>query len=101
MLFRSLISNAYKYHLKTDSILIRAYWQDSTVVIEVSNTVELEKSPDPKRIFQAYYRHDYVQDQSGMGLGLSLVLAASEKINATIDFAQHQNLVVFSLKVPQ
>jgi hypothetical protein len=30
-----------------------------------------------------------------------LVLAASEKINATINFAQHQNLVVFSLKVPQ
>ena len=101
LIFQNLISNAYKYHLKTDSILIRAYRQDSTVVLEVSNTVELEKSPDPKRIFQAYYRHDNVQDQSGMGLGLSLVLAASEKINATINFAQHQNLVVFSLKVPQ
>ena len=100
LIFQNLISNAYKYHLKTDSILIRAYRQDSTVVLEVSNTVELEKSPDPERIFQAYYRHDNVQDQSGMGLGLSLVLAASEKINATINFAQHQNLVVFSLKVP-
>ena len=101
LIFQNLISNAYKYHLKTDSILIRAYRQDSTVVVEVSNTVELEKSPDPQRIFQAYYRHDNVQDQSGMGLGLSLVLAASEKINATINFTQHQNLVVFSLKVPQ
>jgi len=101
LIFQNLISNAYKYHLKTDSILIRAYRQGSTVVLEVSNTVELEKSPDPARIFQAYYRHDNVQDQSGMGLGLSLVLAASEKINATINFAQHQNLVVFSLKVPQ
>jgi signal transduction histidine kinase len=101
LIFQNLISNAYKYHLKTDSILIRAYRQDRTVVVEVSNTVELEKSPDPERIFQAYYRHDNVQDQSGMGLGLSLVLAASEKINATINFAQHQNLVVFSLKVPQ
>ena len=101
LILQNLISNAYKYHLKTDSILIRASKQDSTVVIEVSNTVELEKSPDPARIFQAYYRHDYVQDQSGMGLGLSLVLAASEKINAIINFAQHQNLVVFSLKVPQ
>ena len=100
LIFQNLISNAYKYHLKTDSILIRAYRQDSTVVLEVSNTVELEKSPDPERIFQAYYRHDNVQDQSGMGLGLSLVLAASEKINATINFAQHQNLVVFCLKVP-
>jgi signal transduction histidine kinase len=101
LIFQNLISNAYKYHLKTDSILIRAYRQDSTVVVEVSNTVELEKSPDPSKIFQAYYRHDYVQDQSGMGLGLSLVLAASEKINASINFVQHQNLVVFSLKVPQ
>ena len=100
LIFQNLISNAYKYHLKTDSILIRAYRQDSTVVLEVSNTVELEKSPDPERIFQAYYRHDNVQDQSGMGLGLSLVLAASEKINASINFAQHQNLVVFCLKVP-
>jgi two-component system, sensor histidine kinase LadS len=101
LILQNLFSNAYKYHLKTDSILIRAYRQDASVVIEVSNTIELDKSPDPEKLFQAYYRHENVQDQSGMGLGLSLVWAACEKIESIIDFAQHQNLVVFRLKVPQ
>lgn len=101
LILQNLFSNAYKYHLKTDSILIRAYRQDTSVVIEVSNTIELDKSPDPDKLFQAYYRHENVQDQPGMGLGLSLVLAACEKIESTIDFAQHQSLVVFRLKVPQ
>jgi hypothetical protein len=101
LILQNLFSNAYKYHLKTDSILIRAYRQDASVVIEVSNTIELDKSPDPEKLFQAYYRHENVQDQPGMGLGLSLVWAACEKIESTIDFAQHQNLVVFRLKVPQ
>ena len=101
LILQNLFSNAYKYHLKTDSILIRAHTQDRSVVIEVSNTIELDKSPDPEKLFQAYYRHENVQDQPGMGLGLSLVWAACEKIESTIDFAQHQNLVVFRLKVPQ
>jgi hypothetical protein len=35
-----------------------------------------------------------------MGLGLSLSMSAAEKINATLEFSQQRNLVVFSLKVP-
>jgi signal transduction histidine kinase len=97
---QNLISNAYKYHFPTDTVLIKAYAQNHTAVIEVSNTIEIDKSPDPSKLFQAYYRHNNVQEQPGMGLGLSLSMSAAEKINATIEFSQERNLVVFSLKVP-
>ena len=100
LILQNLISNAYKYHLPTDTVLIKAYSQNHTAVIEVSNTIEIDKSPDPTKLFQAYYRHNNVQEQPGMGLGLSLSMSAAEKINATIEFSQERNLVVFSLKVP-
>ena len=100
LILQNLISNAYKYHLPTDTVLIKAYAQNHTAVIEVSNTIEIDKSPDPSKLFQAYYRHNNVQEQPGMGLGLSLAMSAAEKINATIEFSQERNLVVFSLKVP-
>ena len=100
LILQNLISNAYKYHLQTDTVLIKAFTQQSTAVIEVSNTIDLDKSPDPTQLFQAYYRHNSVQEQPGMGLGLSLSKSAAEKINGTIEFSQERNLILFSLKVP-
>ncbi|NDF06175.1 MAG: hypothetical protein EB066_07045 [Betaproteobacteria bacterium] len=100
LILQNLISNAYKYHVPTDTVLIKAYVQNNTAVIEVSNTIDLHKSPDQSKLFHAYYRHDNVQEQPGMGLGLSLSMSAAEKINAQIEFSQERNLVVFSLKVP-
>ncbi len=100
LILQNLISNAYKYHVSTDTVMIKAYVQDTTAVIEVSNTIELHKSPDPSKLFHAYYRHNNVQEQPGMGLGLSLSMSAAEKINAKIEFSQENNLVVFSIKVP-
>ena len=100
LILQNLISNAYKYHVPTDTVLIKAYVQNNTAVIEVSNTIDLHKSPDTDKLFQAYYRHNNVQEQPGMGLGLSLSMSAAEKINAKIEFSQERNLVVFSLKVP-
>jgi signal transduction histidine kinase len=100
LILQNLISNAYKYHLQTDTVLIKAFTQQSTAVIEVSNTIDLDKSPDSTKLFQAYYRHNNVQEQPGMGLGLSLSKSAAEKINGTIEFSQERNLILFSLKVP-
>ncbi len=100
LILQNLIGNAYKYHLQTDTILIKAFAQKEAVLIEVSNTIDLENSPDPAKLFQAYYRHNNVQEQPGMGLGLSLSKSAAEKINGSIEFSQERNLIVFSLKVP-
>jgi len=100
LILHNLISNAYKYHVPTDPVLIKAYIQNNKAVIEVSNTIDLDKSPDPAKLFQAYYRHNNIQEQPGMGLGLSLSMSAAEKINSKIEFLQERNLVVFSLKVP-
>ncbi len=100
LILQNLVSNAFKYHRPNDKVVIKASANNQAMVIQISNTIEMHKSPDPVKLFQAYYRHDNVQDQSGMGLGLSLSLSAAEKINATIAFAQHHNVVVFTLTVP-
>jgi K+-sensing histidine kinase KdpD len=70
------------------------------MVIEVSNTVDFDKSPDPDMLFKAYYRHNNVQEQPGMGLGLSLCKSAADKIFATIDFSLQKNVLLFTLKMP-
>jgi CheY-like chemotaxis protein len=98
LILQNLIGNAYKYHLQTDTILIKAFAQKEAVLVEVSNTIDLENSPDPAKLFQAYYRHNNVQEQPGMGLGLSLSKSAAEKINGSIEFSQERNLIVFSLQ---
>ena len=100
LILQNLISNAYKYHLSGTKISIRAYANNESMVMAISNTIEMDKSPDPSKLFQAYYRHNNVQDKSGMGLGLSLAMSAAEKIHATIGFAQDKNVVVFTVKVP-
>jgi len=100
LIVQNLISNAYKYHLASDIICIKACADQTGMVIEVSNTVAFDKSPDPDKLFQAYYRHNNVQEQSGMGLGLSLCKSAADKINATIAFSQQKNTVYFTLKMP-
>ena len=99
LILQNLISNAYKYHLTSDTVYIKAYADRGFMVIDVSNTVDLDKSPDPDRLFQAYYRHNNVQEQPGMGLGLSLCNSAAEKIQAKVSFTQQRNLVVFTLKM--
>jgi signal transduction histidine kinase len=100
LILQNIISNAFKYHRPNDKVVIKAFANTASMVIEISNTIEMHKSPDPVKLFQAYYRHDNVQDQSGMGLGLSLSHSAAEKINAKITFSQHHNIVMFSLTVP-
>jgi signal transduction histidine kinase len=56
--------------------------------------------PDPEKLFKRFYRHDHVQDLPGLGIGLSLVQTAAEKIGAHVGFDIEHHTITVTLKVP-
>lgn len=100
LIVENLIANAVKYADATEAIHIEVFEQNQMTIFRISNSVDPSQLPDPTQLFKRYYRHDSVQALPGMGIGLSLVKAACEKIGAHIDFSMEQNNITFLLKVP-
>ena len=67
---------------------------------EISNHVDPDSVPEASRIFDRYYRHPQAQSQPGMGLGLSVVKTAAQKIGAHISYRHADGQVFFTLLVP-
>jgi signal transduction histidine kinase len=110
LLLENLISNAVKYSVDTTPILLSVTGQPavtqgkspaaSWTCFEISNEVAPDKVPDESRLFERYYRHPEVQNQPGMGIGLSLVLSAAQKIGAIVDYRQADQQITFIVRVP-
>ena len=110
LLLENLISNAVKYSVVTTPILLTVSGQPavtqgkspaaSWTCFEICNEVAPDKVPDESRLFERYYRHPEVQNQPGMGIGLSLVLSAAEKIDAVVDYRRADQLITFTVRVP-
>jgi signal transduction histidine kinase len=110
LLLENLISNAVKYSVDTTPILLSVTGQPavtqgkspaaSWTCFEISNEVATDKVPDESRLFERYYRHPEVQNQPGMGIGLSLVLSAAQKIGAIVDYRQADQQITFIVRVP-
>jgi two-component system, sensor histidine kinase LadS len=69
-------------------------------VFRISNRFPVNAKPDPEKLFQRYYRHDTFQPLAGMGIGLSLIKDAVEKIGSNISFELDDIQITFTLKVP-
>jgi signal transduction histidine kinase len=63
--------------------------------------VAKENHPDESRLFERYYRHPGFQDSPGMGIGLSLVNSAAEKMGASVSFQTTEQDVVFEVRLPR
>lgn len=100
LIIENLMANAAKYGEPLKDICIRVDTQEEATVFQISNSVLSSHLPDPAKLFQRYYRHDSVQALPGLGLGLSLVQAAAEKIGAVVNFSIEENTITFTLKVP-
>lgn len=97
LLVHNLVSNAYKYG-NQDKIDIRIT-QDSAgaVHVRIRNGISPENAPDEAQLFERYYRHANFEGQSGMGIGLSLVMSAAEKMGATVKFRQEEQTITFEV----
>ena len=100
MIIENLIVNAFKYAVPLKDILINVFVQDQKTIFQIANSVNPSQLPDQTQLFKRYYRHDSVQALPGLGIGLSLVKTASEKIGAEVGFVIERNTITFTLKVP-
>ena len=111
LLLENLISNAVKYSVDETPILLTVTALSdvtpgdlpdavSWTCFEISNEVAPDKVPDESRLFERYYRHPEVQNQPGMGIGLSLVLSAAQKIGAIVTCRQADQQITFTVRVP-
>jgi len=122
VIFGNLIENAYKYGHAGSKIMIAVTRENSALsgtglpsaaaapaavapanealTLKISNTVGVFGAPDTAHIFERYYRNPNSLIIPGMGIGLSLVQAAANKINSTVKFEHLENTVTFTVRIP-
>lgn len=113
LIVENLLSNAWKYSVPEAPISICVTQLSATgagseaasaaagfTCFEVSNQVASGQEPDDSRLFERYYRHPGFQNQPGMGIGLSLVQSAAEKIGASVDYRRQGPRVFFKVRIP-
>ncbi|MBN2116365.1 MAG: HAMP domain-containing histidine kinase [Anaerolineales bacterium] len=81
----NLLNNALKYTRAGDTVALRAYAQDETVVIEVTDTGIGISSADLPYIWDELYRSERVRDIPGSGIGLALVKLIIERHGGEIE----------------
>lgn len=101
VVLENLISNACKYEDRRLPIRITVTCQPQATVVKITNSIDPIIRPDEGKLFDRYYRHDGVQSLPGMGIGLSLVLAAADKIQAHVSCQIDDDLVTFTVEVPR
>jgi signal transduction histidine kinase len=101
VVLENLISNACKYEDRRLPIRITVTCQTQATVVEIANSIDPSIRPDESKLFDRYYRHDGVQSLPGMGIGLSLVLAAAEKIQAHVSCHIEDDFIIFKVEVPR
>jgi signal transduction histidine kinase len=102
----NLLGNAYKYAIdgRVNVTLSHEVGSPSagaaSVVLKVGNQVAAENLPDQNQLFTRYYRHPNVMGISGMGIGLSLVKSAVERMGGNVDVEIVDREVTFSVHLP-
>lgn len=100
MILTNLINNAIKYS-KGDKIFVKIYNEDNTLIGEVIDMGPAIPEKEIKRIFERFYTVSKSRNQSGFGLGLSIVkhICLLYRGNAkAFENEYHGNTFQFSLK---
>jgi signal transduction histidine kinase len=100
LIVENLVSNAVKYSTDGKIKITIGHETPATTCFSISNRVANESLPDESRLFERYYRHPNFQNHPGMGIGLSLVHSAAEKMGATVSYRKTDQDVVFEVRIP-
>jgi signal transduction histidine kinase len=101
LIIENLVSNAVKY-AADGKIRIRIRDEaDNVTSFQITNRVADDNHPDEKRLFERYYRHPSFQNSPGMGIGLSLVNSAAQKMGAQVLYQKIDQDVVFEVRFPR
>lgn len=100
----NLIDNALKYAASGSPVQVTAWVQAKRgqpgVILQVRNTVGPAGHPDPRRLFQKYYRSPGAHRMTGSGLGLYLVRGLLKGMGGRIDYRAQDSACVFELWLP-
>ncbi|MEY4718986.1 MAG: hypothetical protein RL563_1604 [Pseudomonadota bacterium] len=100
LIVENLVSNAIKYASDGRIKINIGNTPAVMTVFQISNRVSEDSQPDESRLFERYYRHSNFQNHPGMGIGLSLVHAAAQKMGATVHYKKTGLEVTFEVRFP-
>jgi signal transduction histidine kinase len=100
----NLMDNALKYAASGSLVQVKV-WPlakrgQPGVMLQVRNTVGPAGQPDPRRLFQKYYRSPGAHRMTGSGLGLYLVRGLLKGMGGRIDYRAQENACIFELWLP-
>lgn len=99
--FENLFNNALRYTKDGDTIILKSYIEDNTIVYKISDTGIGIEEKDLKNIFNMFYRGTNSRREEGMGIGLSVVQNIIEthrwKINVE---SQKDRGTTFTITIP-
>lgn len=105
MIVANLIDNACKYSPEASPIQLSVTAETAThpgkVCIRVANPPGKAGWPDPKRVFQKYYRHPRAHEYTGSGLGLFLCAQLAEQLDGQLLYRPTADLIGFELWIPR
>jgi two-component system, sensor histidine kinase LadS len=101
LIIENLVSNAVKYAAEGKIKISIQDEAENLTCFRISNRVAAENHPDEARLFERYYRHPSFQNSPGMGIGLSLVNSAAQKMGAQVKYQKIDQDVVFEVRFPR
>lgn len=97
----NLLDNALKFTHPGDTLEVRAFEDEATVLVEVADTGAGVLADDLPHIFEELYRGQGVQGEAGSGLGLALVKAVIERHGGSVTVRSRPGQgSVFTVRLP-
>jgi signal transduction histidine kinase len=100
----NLINNAIKYSAPETEIELSAIpfeeYGKSGILISIQNQPGTAGLPDPKQVFDKYYRSSGAYGMTGSGLGLYLVHSITDLLGGRVAYDGVQEKVRFTLWIP-
>jgi two-component system, OmpR family, sensor kinase len=97
----NLLDNAIKFTRPGDTVEVRAFEDDATVVLEVADTGPGIAESDVTNVWEELYRGSAARGVPGSGLGLALVRAIAERHDGQVSLRSRLGQgTVFTLRLP-
>lgn len=94
----NLVSNAFKYSSKNETIGFNSSTEESNLILVISNTGSDLKKEDLPKLFERFYQKN--DNNQGVGIGLALVKELVDLNKGTIETTLVNNKLSFIVKLP-
>lgn len=83
-----------------DSIQISYQTQNGQALFRCSNPVADTENPDPEQVFDRFYRADTARSQTSNGLGLSIAMELTQRMNGDIQAMMEDGIFTIEVRFP-